>query len=153
MWIITHDNVHEAGTNPSRNVPRSKDYLSRMSRMKRADRKHVFRLMHKGREMFRGVAYFANDASFHYVLRPLDEFGRSEYDCDAIQYMINQVGDTPNGRQIWNPILEDRGREIDQLIADRKISSMAYVIEEYGAASVCELAPEDIYELLEERGG
>ena len=152
MWIITHDNVHESGTNPAKNVPRSRDYLERMSRRKASDKKHVFRLMHKGREMFRGVAYFENDASFRYILRPLDEFGRSEYDCDAIQYMVNNVRETPNDRVVWNPILEDRGREIDQLIADRKIRNMGFVLEEYGAASVCELDPEDIYDLLEARG-
>lgn len=156
MWIITHDNVHEAGTNPARNVPRSKDYLSRMSRMKRAERKHVFRLMHKGREMFCGVAYFENDASFHYVLRPLDEFGRSEYDCDEIQYMIRDVNGmtgTPNGKSTWNRIHEEGGREIDRLIADGKIRSMGCLLTEINADSVCELSATDVNETLVAYGG
>lgn len=153
MWIITHDNVHEAGTNPARNVPRSKDYLNRMSRMKRAERKHVFRLMHKGREMFRGVAYFANDASFRYVLRPLDEFGRSEYDCDEIQYMVRSLEDTPNGRAVWNSIYEEGARKIDQLIADGKIRNMAAVLENCGVSSVCEVSNPDIRDELAIYGG
>jgi hypothetical protein len=151
MWIITHDNVHDE-SNPAKNVPRSRDYLERVSRKKSAERKHIFRLMCKGREMFRGVAYFENTASFKEILRPLDEFGRSEYDCDAIQYMVNDITMTPKGRQLWNPIIEDRGREIDQLIQKRKILGMPVILEEYGAASVCELDPEDIYDLLAEKG-
>ena len=31
MWIITHDSVHDE-SNPSKNVPRSRDYLERMTR-------------------------------------------------------------------------------------------------------------------------
>lgn len=151
MWIITHDSVHDE-SNPSKNIPRSRDYLERMTRKKAADRKHVFRLMHKGREMFRGVAYFENTASFETILRPLDEFGRSEYDCDQIQYMVNDITMTPKGRQLWNPILEDRGREIDRLISKRKLLGMSVILEEYGANSVCELDPEDIYDLLAEKG-
>ena len=147
MWIITHDNVHDE-SNPAHTVPKSHDYLARMSRLKNVQRKHTFRLMHKGREMFRGIAYFENDASFKTILRPLDEFGRSEYDCDGIQYMVRQVGCLPNAMAVWNPILEDRGREIDDLISRRKIRSMGPLLEEYGAASTCELDPEDIYDIL-----
>lgn len=152
MWIITHDNVHEAGSNPAHEVPKSRDFLAGMSRKKSEQRKHIFRLMHKGREMFRGAAYFENNASFKEVLRPLDEFGRSKYDCDQIQYMVRALGGTPTGRQVWNPILEERGREIDRLIGDKKIRDMNFILNEYGAASVCELDPEDIYDLLAEKG-
>ena len=150
MWIITHDNVHDSEGNPAHKVPKSRDYLDRISRKKAAQRKHIFRLMHKGREMFRGVAYFENDASFAEILRPLDEFGRSEYDCDGIQYMARQVGCLSDAMAVWNPILEERGREIDRLIGKRKILGMSVILEEYGANSVCELDPEDIYDLLAE---
>ena len=139
MWIITHDNVHEAGINPARTVPRSRDYLERMSRKKNAERKHIFRLMHKGREMFRGVAYFENDASFHYILRPLDDFGRSEYDCDEIQYMVREIGET---------IHEEGGRQIDQMIADGKIRNMGALLVECDADSVCELDTVDVTRML-----
>lgn len=148
MWIITHDNVHEAGRNPANFVPRSRDYLERMSRLKSAQRKHVFRLMHKGREMFRGVAYFESGASFRYILRPLDEFGRSEYDCDEMQYMVRSLEDTPDGRAIWNTIHEEGGRQIDQLIADGKIKNMMIVLDACGVDSVCEIAEPDIREIL-----
>lgn len=148
MWIITHDSVHDAGSNPAISIPRSKDYLERMSRKKSAQRKHVFRLMHKGREMFRGVAYFENDASFHYILRPLDEFGRCEYDCDEIQYMVRELGGTPIGRQIWNAIDEEGGREIDRMIAGGRIKNMQVVLIECEVDSVCEIAEPDIRETL-----
>ena len=148
MWIITHDNVHEAGSNPARTIPRSRDYLERVSRKKSDERKHSFRLMHKGREMFRGAAYFESDASFHYILRPLDEFGRSEYDCDEIQYMIRDLSRAPRDIQIWNTICEDGGRRIDQLIADGKIKNMGVLNEEWGADSTCELADPDVREIL-----
>ena len=148
MWIITHDNAHEAGSNPARTVPRSRDYLERMSRKKRAERKHIFRLMHKGRELFRGVAYFENDASFRYILRPLDDFGRSEYDCDEIQYMVREISETPTGRQLWNTINEEGGRKIDQMIADGKIRNMGVLLAECDADSVCELADPDVRTIL-----
>ncbi|MBQ8617691.1 MAG: hypothetical protein IJ418_09275 [Clostridia bacterium] len=144
MWIITNDSVHDAGSNPALNIPRSKDYLERMSRKKSAERKHVFRLMSKGREMFRGVAYFENDASFCYILRPLDEFGRSEYDCDEIQYMVKELHSTPTGRVLWNSIPEEDGRRIDQLIAGGAIKNMRALLTEFDENSVCELLPVDI---------
>lgn len=152
MWIITHDNVHEAGTNPARNVPRSKDYLNRMSRMKRAERKHVFRLMHKGREMFRGVAYFENDASFHDVLRPLDEFGRSEYDCDEIQYMVRDLSQTPTGKVVWNSVHEQWGLALDYLIKDGIFKTMLAVLENYHVDSTCELSRDDLLSIMSADG-
>lgn len=148
MWIITHDNVHEAGSSPAHTVPKSKDYLDRVCRKKNAARKHIFRLMHKGREMFRGVAYFENDASFSGILRPLDEFGRSEYDCDEIQYMIRELGGTPAGRQIWNSIHEEGGRQIDQLIAEGRIKNMQAVLAYRETETVCELDTLDVTHML-----
>lgn len=148
MWIITHDNVHEAGTSPAIKIPRSKDYLERISRKKNAEHKHIFRLMCKGREMFRGVAYFEKDASFRYILRPLDDFGRSEYDCDEIQYMVRDLSVRVVGRQIWNTIHEEGGRKIDQMIADGKIKNMQVILEACGADSVCELDTVDVTRML-----
>ena len=121
MWIITHDNVHEAGRNPAVNVPKSRDYLEKATRKKAEQRKRHFRLMKQDRELFRGVAYFENDASFKEILRPLDEFGRAMYDCDAIEYMVDR-SDRYRGVEtlvaigavaLWNRVPEDLGREFD----------------------------------------
>lgn len=112
MWIITHDNVHEAGVNPAVTVPKSKDFLSKMTRKKAEARRHVFRLTKGGRVLFRGVAYFDDEASFKEILRPLDEFGRNLYDCDAIAYQV--------GRD-WRDVPEALGREFDELVRSRQI--------------------------------
>lgn len=148
MWIITHDNVHEAGSNPAHTVPKSRDYLEKMSRKKNAARKHVFRLMHKGREMFRGVAYFENDASFAEILKPLDDFGRSEYDCDEIQYMVKDLSQTPTGKAVWNAIREGGGRQIDQFILNGRIRNMQTILTTYDVDSVCEIPSKTISVLL-----
>lgn len=87
MWIITHDNVHEAACNPSLGVIKSKDYITRRTRKKGEARRHEFKLLRKGAALFYGVAHFGDDATDHERLRPLNEFGRSIYDCDEIQYM------------------------------------------------------------------
>lgn len=114
MWIITHDNVHEAVSNPAGIVPKSRDYMTQATRKKASCRKHIFRLTKKGRELFRGVAYFENDAPFKEILRPLDEFGRSLYDCDGIEYLIKYRGLMPNGCNAWNKVPEELGREFDE---------------------------------------
>lgn len=124
MWIITHDNVHEAGVNPAASVPKSRDYMTQATRKKAACRKHNFRLTKQGRELFRGVAYFENDASFKEILRPLDEFGRSMYDCDAIEYMVDRSDryrevDTLvaiGAVALWNRVPEEAGREFDKWV-------------------------------------
>lgn len=152
MWIITHDNVHEAGSNPAHTVSKSLDYLDRMCRKKNAARKHVFRLMYKGREMFRGVAYFENDASFAEILKPLDVFGSSEYDCDEIQYMVRDLSQTPTGKVVWNAILEEGGRRIDEMIAEGKIKNMRALLVECEADSVCEISNPDIRDTLAKYG-
>ena len=148
MWIITHDNVHEAGINPALNVPKSHDYMTQATRKKAACRKRNFRLMRQGRELFRGVAYFENDASFKEILRPLDEFGRSMYDCDGIEYQVLNLQHIPNGYAVWNRIREDDVRRIDNLIADGRIKSLSAILEECGADSSCELSDPDGREIL-----
>lgn len=86
MWIITHDNVHEAGVNPAKDVIKSKDFLTRTTRKKAEARRHEFKLMRRGEVLFRGVAYFEDGADDKEKLRPLNEFGRSMHGCDEIQY-------------------------------------------------------------------
>ena len=149
MWIITHDNVHEAGVNPAINVPKSRDFLQRATRKKAEQRKHVFRLM-KGRcELFRGVAYFENDAPFKEILRPLDEFGRHLYDCDAIEYQVQNLVHIPSRYAVWNRIREDDVRRIDDLVEDGRIKSLKVILEECGAYSSCDLSGPDVREILE----
>lgn len=152
MWIITHDNVHEAGTNPAASVPKSHDYMKQATRKKAACRKHIFRLTKQGRELFRGVAYFENDASFKEILRPLDEFGRSMYDCDGIEYLIKLRGLMPNGSNTWNPIHEDWGRALDYLITDGTFQNMRSVLDAYHVEAVCELIREDLLSIMNADG-
>lgn len=95
MWIITHDNVHEAACNPAMGMIKSKDYITRRTRQKGDARRHEFKLLSGGVTLFYGVAYFDENqlnkdtprALEKELLRPLDEFGASLYDCDDIQYM------------------------------------------------------------------
>lgn len=95
MWIITHDNVHEAACNPSLGMIKSKDYITRKTRQKGESRRHEFKLLRKGVALFYGVSYFDENALDKNTpralerefLRPLDEFGASLYGCDEIQYM------------------------------------------------------------------
>lgn len=123
MWIITHDNVHEAGINPALNVPKSHDYMTQATRKKAASRRNIFRLIKDGKELFRGIAYFEKDATFSDILRPLDEFGRAQHGCDGIEYLCRNPVDTPIGKTIWNMVPEELGRAFDKRIG---------VIEYYG---------------------
>ena len=154
MWIITHDNVHEAGINPAVNVPKSRDYMTQATRKKAACRKRIFRLTKQGRELFRGVAYFENDASFKEILRPLDEFGRSMYDCDEIQYMVKQVACLPNAFAAWNTISEEAGREFDTAAKNGHICQRCGNIYDaflrgFGHDSMCEASEREIDDYLE----
>ena len=141
MWIITHDNVHEAGNNPALTVPKSKDYLEGIRRSKALARKHVFRLMKGGRELFRGVAYFNRDATFTQILRPLDEYGRSLYDCDAIEYQLREIRETPTGRCLFVRVPEEDGRKFDELMAG-KPEEYLKLLSQTGADFVCEITQE-----------
>ena len=150
MWIITHDNVHEAGTNPAVSVAKSRDFLECVTQARRGRirRRRIFRLMKSGRELFRGIAYLASDAAFQEVLRPLDEYGRSLYDCDAIEYQVKNLQHIPNGYTVWNRIREDDVREIDALIEEGRIKSLSAILEECGAEASCELSGPDVREIL-----
>ena len=160
MWIITHDNVHEAGINPAVSVPKSHDYMTQATRKKAACRKRNFRLMKQGRELFRGVAYFENDAPFREILRPLDEFGRSMYDCDAIEYMVDRSDryrevDTLvaiGAVALWNRIHEEWGRALDYLIKDGTFKSMREVLDAYHANAVCDLSRDDLLSIMNSDG-
>ena len=154
MWIITHDNVHEAGINPVVNVPKSRDYMTQATRKKAACRKRIFRLTNQGRELFRGVAYFENDAPFKEILRPLDEFGRNLYDCDGIEYLIKLRGLMPNGCNAWNPISEEAGREFDTAAKNGHICQRCGNIYDaflrvFGHDSMCEASEREINDYLE----
>ena len=162
MWIITHDNVHEAGINPALNVPKSHDYMTQATRKKAACRKRNFRLMKQGRELFRGVAYFENDASFKEILRPLDEFGRSMYDCDAIEYMVDRSDrfrevDTLvaiGAVALWNRVPEEAGREFDTAaknghICERRGNIYAAFLRAFYHAAMCEASEREINDYLE----
>lgn len=140
MWIITHDNVHEAGTNPAVSVAKSRDFLESVTQARHGSirRRHVFRLMKGSRELFRGIAYFANDAEFREILRPLDEFGRSLYDCDVIEYQIKDLSRTPNGRLVWNRVPEDVGRSFDEFVAKGKPDARRALMERYGLDNMAE---------------
>lgn len=154
MWIITHDNVHEAGINPAGNVPKSRDYMTKATRKKVSCRKHIFRLTKQGRELFRGVAYFENDAPFKEILRPLDEFGRSMYDCDEISYIASSPVDTPIGRTIWNKVPEEAGREFDTAAKNGHICQRCGNIYDaflrvFAHDSICEATEREIHDYLE----
>ena len=162
MWIITHDNVHEAGINPAVNVPKSRDYMTQATRKKAACRKRIFRLMKNGRELFRGVAYFENDAPFKEILRPLDEFGRAMYDCDAIEYMVDR---SDRYREVetlvaigavalWNRVPEEAGREFDTAaknghICHRCGNIYAAFLRTLNHASMCEASEREINDYVE----
>lgn len=148
MWIITHDNVHEAVSNPAVIVPKSRDYMTQATRKKAACRKHIFRLTKGGRELFRGVAYFENDAPFKEILRPLDEFGRSMYDCDGIEYLIKYRGLMPNGCNAWNPIHEAWGRALDYLVTDGTFKNIQEVLDAYHVEATHELSREDLLSIM-----
>ena len=157
MWIITHDNVHEAGINPAGNVPKSRDYMTKATRKKASCRKHIFRLTKKGRELFRGVAYFENNATFNEILRPLDEFGRAMYDCDGIQYLVKDIGGmigTPNGRYAWNNVPEEAGREFDTAgknghICQRCGNIYDAFLRVFNHSAICEATEREICDYLE----
>lgn len=162
MWIITHDNVHEAGINPAGNVPKSRDYMTKATRKKASCRKHIFRLTKKGRELFRGVAYFENNATFKEILRPLDEFGRAMYDCDAIEYMAER-SDKYHGLEqlvesgtvaLWNRVPEEAGREFDTAgknghICQRCGNIYDAFLRVFNHSAICEATEREICDYLE----
>lgn len=149
MWIITHDNVHEAESNPAGGVPKSSDYLKCVTeaRCMRIRRRHIFRLICKGRELFRGIAYLPKDATFKEILRPLDEFGRTLYDCDAIDYQLKDLSRTPTGRLVWNRVPENAGREFDEFADGRAYAYIKLTTESGGAT--CEATEEMIRRIME----
>ncbi|MBR3795001.1 MAG: hypothetical protein IKK34_03070 [Clostridia bacterium] len=140
MWIITHDNVHEAGINPAVSVPRSRDFLECVTkaRNERVLRRRIFRLMKSERELFRGIAYFADDASYREILKPLDEFGRNLYDCDVIEYQVKDLSRTPNGRTVWNRVPEEVGRRFDEYVAKKNPQAYRTLIDRYGIDNTAE---------------
>ena len=141
MWIVTKDNLHDAKTNPAGRIPQSKDFLANVARKKTEERRHVFRLLFCGIEMFQGVAYFSDDARFSDVLRPLDEFGRSYYDCDEIQYLVSDMSIAPNIGHVWNTIHEDLAREADDLIHVQGMSVREQLLDPNGFRSVSDVHP------------
>lgn len=154
MWIITRDNVHEAVSNPAINVPKSRDYMTKVTHKKASCRKHIFRLTKQGRELFRGVAYFENNATFKEILRPLDEFGRSLYECDEIAYVASHPVDTPIGRTIWNKVPEEAGREFDTAAKNGHICQKCGNIYDaflrvFAHDSICEATEREINDYLE----
>lgn len=106
MWLITES---LAGADPLGRLPRSEDYRDGPSRRKRETRRHHFRLvaLNPERAVYYGVCYFADDATFADVLRPLEEFGRT-HGCAAIDYSV--------GRR-WHRVPAYEGRMMDELRA------------------------------------
>lgn len=106
MWLITES---LAGADLLGRLPRSEDYRDGPSRRKRETRRHRFRLVapNPERAVFYGVCYFADDAAFSDILRPLEEFGRT-HGCSAIDYSI--------GRR-WHRVPAYEGRLMDELRA------------------------------------